>query len=1282
MELITSSLLPTTQGLDIAADQSEDALAKKAKPTVTGQAPKSTAADIPTQAFAGKFDSKAANQDLINKVAEIKSKLGNKVTDESIAEVLGQRDPRIAKLLKAGIDPSVLIGALTKAPTKAKENTFGDKAVAAGQAAGAIVSGMTTGFIAQAAGSLVGAASAVFGHGTNKEAESLAADMAEKYSYNPATDLGGTELGAEYTQAASEYLGPLAYALPVLHEFAPVTGGMPRVKETKASAADLLKKAQAGKVADIHEAMKTKAEEAAKPKVSPEQQTKAKAVLDRWINKGSKEASLEGLKKVPGFTEALETHIKEIQERRAKEAEYAETFNRQRTDTRETVGLSGLEEQGRPKPTDEVSKGMSESGAKREADLEINVAKDRLAKTDAELKALQEKLDAIKNPPKTKLVDGKVLGEETESPQEGEMRRHDVRRSVTDTELPNENAPKVETPQELFPAEGFKRSAEQQVQWWKRNLNNLQGISQLRGLSAEQIAAKMKSRADVQNLVDNLKARAERLRKNQLEANEFEKIREAQQKREALMKQLEILEDGLQEGRPDSSRKIQGPKTREAKANEQRGTTLRSGVDPIEMIKSIYQGAKDIKEFTDGIVDKFGPEFAQHAETLYRDESVKEETGKDMKPHEVTDSIMSKRINTFQAAERIIKVNKDLVEKVVPEVEERNTISEAIDKGTVDSLPERLQDAAKVVQGWFKDIGTRAVDAGVLQGLRENYVTHIVDWDKSGIEKDKVQLVLDYILKPREGSGGSGTSPKSRFGKERAYDTFEDLQERLKDSNLVLKTKDISKIYEEYARSMERAIGNRVMIDELRGATDVEGSPVLHKITENNPAPRNFVTINSPQMMGYAVHPDIAPGLKFVFTNNDPNILMRYIDGVGRITKRLQVMGSLFHAKTLVEANFLSGFGNFAKEASTGFQGTRNALNLFKEGGLGDSVDMAIKNGLQLELPEDVSRKLLGELGQGADWLFEKYAGKKVGLGEAADTVEKYTLGAADKLTWDYLHTGFKLQQYLHKLEKAKLDHPDVPEEHLAREIASHINNSFGGLNWFDVARRSQTKMGREIAMWALNPSGRGVLQAALFAPDWTISTIRAMSTAFNEGSGLQGLTKPKYEADFARQYQLRAAITYATIINGINLATSGHNIWDNDDPTRIELEDGSTMQLAKHSMEPVHWLIDPTKTLANKIGFVPRIIAEDVAGVKYLSPDAPKEEDQTVEHLSAKHLKEALPFAASAALNAQEGEGLRASALGSLGFPVYPARRSRRSKKEVRNFIQRLMDASGADQF
>lgn len=358
--------------------------------------------------------------------------------------------------------------------------------------------------------------------------------------------------------------------------------------------------------------------------------------------------------------------------------------------------------------------------------------------------------------------------------------------------------------------------------------------------------------------------------------------------------------------------------------------------------------------------------------------------------------------------------------------------------------------------------------------------------------------------------------------------------------------------------------------------------------------------------------------------------------------------------------------------------GLTKAVDMYRNGGMGDSVDQWLRNGLVARPPEDVQIGVMAATGKFADSLVGKFGPSTHALESTLSFVEKKTLGIADRITWDFLHTGGKIMIAEHYLTKAKTDAAKMgkafDEKKSREEISKFVNSSFGGLDWFQIAKDSHTELGKRMAMAHLSPEGRRGLQVLLFAPDWTVSTIKAFTSALPKElnptkwhpiEGIKGMRRPQTQADYARLYQLKTAITYLTIYNGINMAVAGRPIWKNKDPTRIEENDGTSVQGMKHALEPYHWMTSPLKTLGAKLGFVPRSLIIATSGVEYASPDAQKLVDTSAIGRAEQIGKMLLPFQVQAAAGAPKGEGMQRALMGTLGFPKLGADAGQ--KKEMR---------------
>ena len=281
-----------------------------------------------------------------------------------------------------------------------------------------------------------------------------------------------------------------------------------------------------------------------------------------------------------------------------------------------------------------------------------------------------------------------------------------------------------------------------------------------------------------------------------------------------------------------------------------------------------------------------------------------------------------------------------------------------------------------------------------------------------------------------------------------------------------------------------------------------------------------------------------------------------------------------------------------------------------------------------------------------------------------------------NRFTWDYMHAANKLHLAQHFFTQIKSKHPELPDEKVAAEVASFVNNTLGGLNWLQVASQVENKFLKGFAQKAMKLENRDWAQIVLFAPDWTVSTLRSFTRALPKElmkpqnwqlrEGFKGVFDPKTGNDLARRYVLATAAIWLTILNGVNYAFTGRPIWTNKDPTRVDLNDGTSMQMAKHSMEAAHWLLDPEKTLGNKLGFLPKGVITMTTGVAYPSPNAPKVKDNTAIGRATQALKGALPFQISAAASAPPGEGAKRAFFSFIGTPIYGQTDKAHSSAEV----------------
>lgn len=588
----------------------------------------------------------------------------------------------------------------------------------------------------------------------------------------------------------------------------------------------------------------------------------------------------------------------------------------------------------------------------------------------------------------------------------------------------------------------------------------------------------------------------------------------------------------------------------------------------------------------------------------------------------------------------------------------KNKLEFVIDR--LEKLPseEHAIPVVENIQKAFTDIGQQAVDAGVFEYLRNNYVTHILNYKNMTVSRDQLNAILDKIYK----------APKDsrfvrNFAESRIYDTIRDLDEALQGTGVVVE-RDIAKIYEIYAKSMQNAIIQKSIVDKLL-ETSIDGMPALTKDLELgvNGKYVKFDSKDSRIVKDYMVHPDIARLLGFVFRQTEPSQALRALSGVSYLTKALQTSASLFHATSLAFARLSAAPFSTLKDFLTAGSGTREAVKLYKEGGLGDIIDLGLRNSLVLGT-EDVSQSIIADAGVMVDKILSKSGLDIKAAQKVTSPFDKFVIQKMNKFTWEYMHTGGKIHLFTHLFTSMKAKNPTIPDDVLAKQVSSFVNNTLGGLDWYQVANSVENKVLKAVAQKVAGIQGREWAQVLMFAPDWTVSTLRAVTTALPKElskpanwelkEGVKGIWNPKTQGDLARRYVLNTALIYLTYMNGVNLALVGRNIWENEDPTRVDIGDGTTMQLAKHNMEAAHWALSPFKTLKNKLGFIPK-----AAGT--LLDDRLNALDKAKQIGSS-----ALPFQVSAAVRAPKGEKLKRSFWSFIGMPIYGTQREEFLDREV----------------
>jgi len=523
---------------------------------------------------------------------------------------------------------------------------------------------------------------------------------------------------------------------------------------------------------------------------------------------------------------------------------------------------------------------------------------------------------------------------------------------------------------------------------------------------------------------------------------------------------------------------------------ERPAVTDRTKTDPrdVKDEQELYDIAKEI--------------YAKHGEveTVKFYEGYREYQKTWAEPVKEVEKFVGTNINNKMANERIIHNNADDLKTIAGKDVDLEQLSFDIDKGV--TLTGKAKEIADKFRALMDDLGKRALEKGVIKGWHQDYVARNVVSEGAAPPGALEEFMRDAFGYGGKASG-EGTATTTKYGKERRLKTREDLVEHIKginewleqkgkDYRFKLKTDNLAEIYKDYAMSVEKSIENKNLVDNIKQIRNVEGESLIRPITPENPRPYGWETIEHPELDGYAIHPDLVPDLRFVF-DTTPGKLMQAFGAVSQFVKRFNVIGSFFHAKSLMEVMSSAKIPLWTpiKEAivlpalektikgATGkdlqMSAISQAVEQFKKGGVGSNPDLWIRGaGLELKMNEDVSKGILTAAGKLSDTMIGKFGPKTRALESTMSTVEKYTLDTFDKYTWDYLHTGGKLYTANAYLDKARREAAaqGKPFDEMAamKEIALFLNDSYGGLNWHQAAISAQTEFGKRMAKAACTP--------------------------------------------------------------------------------------------------------------------------------------------------------------------------------------------------------------------
>lgn len=623
------------------------------------------------------------------------------------------------------------------------------------------------------------------------------------------------------------------------------------------------------------------------------------------------------------------------------------------------------------------------------------------------------------------------------------------------------------------------------------------------------------------------------------------------------------------------------------------------------------------------------------------------------------------------------------LQAITPKMDSRIKINSWLDGDKNQKLTPKEQQAAQYARNVYDSLGKTAMQHGVLDEMIQDYNAR--RWQPT---KNR-DSIIKQILAQKQKASPTGTT--SVHNLQRSFVTLAEG----KAAGLIPVTEDYIANLGMYWDSMTRTIANKITLDSLKNAR-VPGTThtlIMRALDKNTPADY----IGNARIPGMRVHPDIAQTLSSVYNLKDTNPFLNGLQAVNTLQKRWEVMGSIFHAVSLIQAHYSATPITKIPEATgdiiKSLFGKSKAHDILRTGGPKDDVGLLLRNGMKVQLPNAEGVDIdYNQAYYPAIQAVQGYMNSVLpGSGKLVGGLEKVSK-LSDRLIFTNAHAGFKLSTGLTYLSKARLNwaqelqrNPNtvIPsDDQIAKEVSSFVNNVYGGLDWRRAAEEAQTELGRMLTYAAYGPVGRSLLSFTFFAPDWLLSTMRSAGKAIGAGhyirrltgkgtpeemlrhiggSGLRGLVKPKTSTDFHRLYQVRNAVFFFLVASALNQYFSGHGLTKNKNPLRVDMGHGEYMEWNKHGMEAYNAIRDPRQFFLNKLGFIPREVAEWGLDKDYLTVGG---HAPAYSGVGQHALQTFTPFSVSNMLD----KSPRDIALNLLGLPVYGVTDKQRAARRAEN--------------
>jgi hypothetical protein len=517
---------------------------------------------------------------------------------------------------------------------------------------------------------------------------------------------------------------------------------------------------------------------------------------------------------------------------------------------------------------------------------------------------------------------------------------------------------------------------------------------------------------------------------------------------------------------------------------------------------------------------------------------------------------------------------------------------ELTDFAKAEGVDEDTLMMAETVQNELRELGEKALRDDLLpnlvgDGINSGYFPRITQVVK-GKEDEYAKAVNGFREKA---SGVDKTfNPHAITRKVPFYDDLLELEKK----GIVKVEKDPAKVLDAYYEGMTRSSAHRRLADRLRDTS----VPVVHTMADEAsraaaagqdvlareraaktgvtlgklesdetfiPAvvrsgseahkafQREYVKVTNPGVTSLAkhmgiplkvnepllVHKDAARLLEIALGTDEAGKTMGTWMKLNQMAKRSLLSFSAFHMMALTESgiaalgvDFFRHLARFVRDpGGTTKRDFIEGLEVIEEG---------MKHGLHIGPVTDAE---IGSINK-----FLRLEERKIpGISPAARAIGKLT-GVWDRHMWDYYHNGLKAHAYQVLYERGLAKHGSSQATNVARGVAEHVNNAFGGQSFEQML---------------FSKRGQRYLRSFLLAPDWTLSNMRIATDVFanrfkkqewfqRTGQwagfpiGPADVATADVRAAFARRYALNAGLIWYGMVNLANIAFTGRPAWEN----------------------------------------------------------------------------------------------------------------------------------------